>query len=86
MFARIAKGRGTTARFHALRHTFACTMLRSLQRQAQEDAHINPLLTLQTLLGHSDLSSTAIYLRATGVDIEAVERSVDDLYDAIWHD
>jgi integrase len=86
MFSLVARRCGTTARFHALRHTFACTMLRALQRQAQEDADINPLLTLQTLLGHSDLASTAIYLRATGVDIEAVERSVDELYEAVSHE
>jgi site-specific recombinase XerD len=58
-------------------------MLRVLQRQAEGGADINPLLTLQTLLGHADLATTAIYLRVVATDLSAIEASVDDLYAAL---
>lgn len=83
MFADAAERSGIAARFHALRHTFASAMLRFLQRQAAAGADINPLLTLQTLLGHADLATTAIYLRVVATDLSVIEASVDDLYAAL---
>jgi len=83
MFADAAQRAGIAARFHALRHTFASAMLRFLQRQAEGGADINPLLTLQTLLGHADLATTAIYLRVVATDLSVIEASVDDLYAAL---
>jgi site-specific recombinase XerD len=83
MFSAAAAGAGIDARFHALRHSFAGAMLRFLQRQASAGAEINPLLTLQTLLGHAELTTTAIYLRMVAVDLTAIEPSVDDLYNAV---
>ena len=58
-------------------------MLRFLQRQADQGAELNPLLTLQTLLGHADLATTAIYLRVVATDLSAIEASVDELYEAL---
>ena len=83
MFSAATAAAGIDARFHALRHSFAGAMLRFLQRQASAGAEINPLLTLQTLLGHADLTTTTIYLRMVAVDLTAIEPSIDDLYNAV---
>ena len=83
MFADAAERAGVTAHFHALRHTFASVMLRFLQRQAAQGADLNPLLTLQTLLGHADLATTSIYLRVVATDLSVIETSVDELYEAL---
>ena len=58
-------------------------MLRFLQRQADQGADLNPLLTLQTLLGHADLATTSIYLRVVATDLSVIETSVDELYEAL---
>lgn len=83
MFASVAVASDVDARFHALRHTFASVMLRFLQRQASQGAELNPPLTLQTLLGHVDLATTAIYLRVVATDLSLIEASVDELYEAL---
>jgi site-specific recombinase XerD len=83
MFADASKRVGVATHFHALRHTFASVMLRFLQRQADQGAELNPLLTLQTLLGHADLATTAIYLRVVATDLSVIEASVDELYEAL---
>ena len=58
-------------------------MLRFLQREAQTNPELNPLLTLQVLLGHADLATTAVYLRVVETDLSVIEASVDDLYAAL---
>jgi site-specific recombinase XerD len=83
MFADAAQRSGIAAHFHSLRHTFASVMLRFLQRQAAQGADLNPLLTLQTVLGHADFSTTLIYLRVVATDLGVIEASVDDLYGAL---
>jgi site-specific recombinase XerD len=83
MFADAAERAGVAARFHALRHTFAGAMLRFLQRQTAQGADLNPLLTLQTLLGHADIATTSIYLRVVATDLGVIEASVDELYAAL---
>lgn len=83
IFAAAAEAAGVTATFHALRHTFATAMLRFLQREAQTNPELNPLLALQVLLGHADLATTAIYLRVVETDLSVIEASVDDLYAAL---
>jgi len=83
MFAAAARAAGVEASFHALRHTFAGVMLRQLQRQAERNPEINPLLTLQAILGHADISTTAVYLRMLSVDLEAIEAAVDGLFGAL---
>jgi len=83
MFKAAAENAGVPATFHALRHTFAAAMLRFLQREAATNPEINPLLTLQVLMGHADLATTAIYLRVVETDLSVIETSVDDLYAAL---
>jgi len=83
MFAAAARAAGVEASFHALRHTFAGVMLRQLQRQAERNPEMNPLLTLQAILGHADISTTAMYLRMLAVDLEAIEAAVDGLFGAL---
>ncbi len=83
MFKAAAEAVGVAATFHALRHTFAAAMLRFLQREAQVNPELNPLLTLQVLLGHADLATTAVYLRVVETDLSVIEASVDDLYAAL---
>ncbi len=83
MFAAAARAAGVEATFHALRHTFAGVMLRMLQRRAESHPDMNPLLTLQAILGHSDLSTTSVYLRMVAIDLEAIEAVVDDLFGAL---
>jgi site-specific recombinase XerD len=83
MFTAAATAAGVEATFHALRHTFAAAMLRFLQRAAQSNPELNPLLTLQVLLGHADLATTAVYLRVVETDLSVIEASIDDLYAAL---
>lgn len=83
MFSAAASAAHVDASVHALRHTFATTMLRVLQRRAERAPDLNPLLALQVLLGHADLATTAIYLRVLATDLTLVEASVDELYEAL---
>ncbi len=83
MFAVAARAASVKASFHALRHTFAGVMMRQLQRQAERNPEMNPLLTLQAILGHADISTTAVYLRMLAVDLEAIEAAVDGLFGAL---
>jgi site-specific recombinase XerD len=83
MFTAAAQSVGIAATFHALRHTFAAAMLRFLQREARENHDLNPLLTLQVLLGHADLATTSVYLRVVETDLSVIEASIDELYDAL---
>jgi site-specific recombinase XerD len=83
MFSAAASAAAVPKSFHALRHTFATAMLRFLQRRAELEPDLNPLLALQVLLGHADLATTAIYLRVVATDMTLVEVSVDELYEAL---
>jgi integrase len=58
-------------------------MLRSLQRQVERNPEMNPLLALQTILGHANLSTTTIYLRMVAIDLAAIEAAVDGLFGAL---
>ncbi len=83
IFTEACKRAGVTATFHALRHTFAGAMLAFLQRQTQRLPELNPLLTLQTILGHADPSTTMIYLRMLATDLTAIENALGGLYEAL---
>jgi integrase len=77
---------GVVGTGHWLRHTFAMTMLARLQHQARATPDINPLKVVQTLLGHSSISSTAIYLRCVEMHSAELEESVAYLYGALIGD
>jgi len=83
LFAAAACSARVAATLHALRHTFAGVMLRQLQRQAARNPEMNPLLALQAILGHADLSTTSVYLRMVAIDLEAIEAAVDGLFGAL---
>ena len=77
---------GVVGTGHWLRHTFAMTMLARLQIQARITPEINPLKVVQVLLGHSAISSTAIYLRCVEIHNAELEESVAYLYGALIAD
>jgi integrase len=83
IFAEACKRAGVTGTFHALRHTFAGAMLAFLQRQTQRVPELNPLLMLQTILGHADPSTTMMYLRMLATDLTAIEDALGGLYEAL---
>ena len=83
MFTRGCEAASVDATFHGLRHTFAGTMLRFLQRQSVRVPELNPLLALQAILGHADLATTGIYLRMLATDLSAIEATVDELYEEL---
>lgn len=79
-FRKAATSIGSPATLHHLRHTYAVTLFGHLQRSADDGAYINPLKTLQILLGHASISSTEIYLRALEIDSPAVNAAIAFLY------
>ena len=83
IFSEACQRAGVAGTFHALRHTFAGAMLAFLQRQTQRLPELNPLLTLQTILGHADPSTTMIYLRMLATDLTAIENALGGLYEAL---
>jgi len=84
--ARAFVAAGVVGTGHWLRHTFAMTMLARLQLQARTTPEINPLKVVQTLLGHSSIVSTAIYLRCVEMHSAELEESVAYLYGALIDD
>lgn len=80
VFKRCADALQIRATFHHLRHTFAVTALQILQQQANLGSSINPLKTLQLLMGHANLTSTEVYLRALDLYSDEVAEALDFLY------
>lgn len=66
---------------HWLRHTYAMTMLTSLQRQAANNGDLNPLLVLRDLLGHSNIATTSKYLNAVTIYGDDLHASVESAFD-----
>jgi|CXWL01.1.fsa_nt_gi site-specific recombinase XerD len=79
-FSRACRALAVRSSFHALRHTFATRALGLLQRHADRYPDINPLLVVQTLLGHADLTTTGIYLQLVAQDLVAAEEIADAIY------
>lgn len=63
---------GIKAHPHMLRHTFATKLL----REGKID-----LPTLQNLLGHANINTTAVYTRATMQDLEKAVEILENLED-----
>lgn len=79
-FSAIAQKAGVSATLHHLRHTYAVVVLAQLQEKAAHGSSINPLKTLQILMGHAEISTTEIYLRAIEVNSAAVKEALAYLY------
>ena len=80
LFKRFAASIAPTATLHHLRHTYAVLTLTLLQRKADLGSPINPLKTLQVLMGHSSIESTEIYLGALDIHSEELEETLNFLY------
>ena len=81
-FRRCADQIGSNATLHHLRHTFAILTLGMLESQKDPSRPINSVKVVQTLLGHSNVTTTEIYLRALDVSTDEVKESLDFLYGA----
>ncbi|MDE2599080.1 MAG: tyrosine-type recombinase/integrase [Rhodocyclaceae bacterium] len=81
-FRDVADDIGSDATLHHLRHTFAVNTLQILQRRNEAGDNINPLKTLQVLMGHRSIESTEIYLTALDIQSDAVEEALAFLYGA----
>lgn len=71
---------GSRCTFHHLRHSFAMYVLDYLENVARKGVDINPLKTLQVLMGHASVDSTEVYLRAYEVTSPWVEAALQFLY------
>lgn len=80
IFKKISLNISPGATFHHLRHTYAVVVLTMLQERAAHGESINPLKTLQVMMGHASIDTTEIYLRALDVHSEAVEQTLNYLY------
>lgn len=80
VFKESCLGIAAGATFHHLRHTYAVVVLTMLQQRAAEGDSINPLKTLQVMMGHASIETTEIYLRALDIHSEAVEQTLYYLY------
>lgn len=80
VFRVAARASGIEAVLHHLRHTFAACMLQLLQEKANKGARINPLKTVQVMLGHRNISSTEIYLQVLRVHTREAEKALTYLY------
>ncbi|MGA7411921.1 MAG: tyrosine-type recombinase/integrase [Bryobacteraceae bacterium] len=83
MFGQACAAAEVTGTFHSLRHTFAGIMLGFLQQQTGRHPEMNPLLTLQTILGHADIATTGIYLKMLATDLTAIEDAIASLYSTL---
>ena len=71
-FSRAFRAAGIAGSLHSLRHTFAINTYKSLCRLARDNPDtINPLKDLQIRLGHSNIGTTALYLRS--IDVQSCE-------------
>ncbi|UJB64359.1 tyrosine-type recombinase/integrase [Acidovorax sp. YS12] len=71
---------GSKATLHHLRHTFAVQVLNALENYQGKGKPMNSIKTLQVLLGHANIATTEIYLRAVEANSDAVLDALDFLY------
>lgn len=80
-FRKVADEIGSKATLHHLRHTFAISVLASLERHRLADEDVNPLKALQILLGHAHSETSEIYTQAATIANEAVIKTLDSLFE-----
>lgn len=81
-FRRCADAIGTDATLHHLRHTFATLVLGILESFERRGRPMNSIKAVQLLLGHANVTTTELYLRALDVSSEGVRDALDFLYGA----
>lgn len=79
-FRRCADVIGTDATLHHLRHTFATLVLGILESTGRSDQPVNSIKAVQILLGHANITTTEVYLRALNVSSDSVRNALDFLY------
>lgn len=82
VFRQYANRVGSKATLHHLRHTFAISVLSILESIGKRGQPLNSIKTVQVLLGHSNVTTTEIYLRAIEVSSDEVRNALDFLYGA----
>lgn len=80
IFRKYANQVGTPATLHHLRHSFAIICLGYLEALEKRGCAINPLKIVQSLLGHSNVTTTELYLRALQVSSDEVRNTLGFLY------
>lgn len=80
VFRKCADAIGSTATLHHLRHTFAVSVLHSLNHYEGDGQPMNSIKCLQVLLGHASIETTQIYLQALSMSSDAVREALDYLY------
>lgn len=79
-FRKYADSAGTSATLHHLRHSFAILCLGYLESLESKGKKINPVKIVQTLLSHSNVTTTEIYLRTLQVSSDEVRDALGFLY------
>lgn len=79
-FSRSAESCGVNATLHHLRHTFAVHVLGILDARLAAGDQINPIKTLQILMGHARSETTDIYLKSKQLSSAAVVEALGYLY------
>jgi integrase len=82
VFRQSADRIGLDATLHHLRHTFATLVLGILEAFERRSGAVNSIKTVQILLGHANVTTTEVYLRALDVASEDVKEALDYLYGA----
>lgn len=81
-FRRCADEIGSSATLHHMRHTFAVRVLEALESFQGKGKPMNSIKALQVLMGHSNMATTELYLRAMQASSDAVFNALDFLYGA----
>ena len=82
VFRSCANQIGSDATLHHMRHTFAVSVLAILEASSNKGRPMNSLKAVQTLLGHANVTTTEIYLRALEMSSDEVRESLEFLYGA----
>lgn len=82
VFRQCADQIGSDATLHHLRHTFATLVLGILESFERRSGSVNSIKTVQVLLGHANVTTTEVYLRALDVSTDEVRKSLEFLYGA----
>jgi integrase len=79
-FRRCADEIGSSATLHHLRHTFAVQVLNALENYEGKGRPMNSIKALQVMMGHSNVATTELYLRAVEASGDAVLKALDFMY------